>query len=87
MKSVKIMGLNVVDPQSIHNWYAFLFKMYNTFDAYIDIFYNNWTSLINLESFEKYLKKIDLGAYEKYARIKTNYFNWEKEQRGTEWCW
>ena len=67
LKSVKIIGLSVVDPQSIHNWYAFLFKMYNTFDAYIDIFYNNWRSVINLKAFEKYLKKIDLGAYDKYA--------------------
>ena len=90
LKSVKLRGFNVPDPQSADSWCAFLCKIYKNFNVYIDIMgYHNWSSKINLQDFEKYLKKTDSGTFVKYTKIKTDYFDWENERVFSDewWCW
>ena len=88
LKSVKLVNLEVSDPQPVDAWCAFLYQMYKTHNVYIDILGNSQWSSWNkspLETFEKYLKETDLGTFNKYTKIKANYFDWIKEHLPYEW--
>ena len=82
LKSVRIVGLDISDPQSVDIWCAFLYERYKTFNVYIDIFSyqnivlnQNWPNkfFCTEEAFEKYLEKTDLATFNKYTNIKNNY--------------
>ena len=82
LKSVKLVGLDVPDPQSIDIWYAFLAEMYKTFNVYIDIFSHfDWQYTIPPFSFERYLKEHDIDTYNKYCKLEDNFYKWEMEQQ------
>ena len=88
LKSVKLVNLEVSDPQPVDTWCAFLYQIYKTHNVYIDILgTSQWSSWNKspLEAFEKYLKKTDLATFYKYTKIKANYFDWIKEQLPHEW--
>ena len=86
LKSVKLLGLNLSEPEARYTWCAFLCKMYKDFNVYIDIFnYQNWSINFSTEVFEKYLKKTCLATFNKYTNIKTNYLDWEKNDEYFGW--
>ena len=82
LKSVKLMGLELYDPQPVDVWYAILYEMYKTYNVYIDILgdsdWGSW-NMSPLEAFETYLKKTDLAIFYKYTKIKANYLDWRNE--------
>ena len=86
LKSVKLRDFDVSDLQSIESWNLFLCKIYKIFNVYIDV--NDGHSSFTTKSFENYLKKTDLGLFEKYTKIKNDYLDWKKELPSDEWwCW
>ena len=89
LKSVKLGNLEVSDPQPVDAWCAFLYQMYKTHNAYIDILgTSQWSSWNKspLEAFEKYLKETDLAIFYKYTKIKANYVDW-KNEKPYNWVW
>ena len=81
LKSVKLVGLDVSDPQSIDIWCAFLSDMYKFFNVYIDVFsYVDWENKFSPNSLEKNLKENDVATYCKYLKLKIEYSDWQIEQ-------
>ena len=88
LKSVKLVGLGVSDPQPVDDWCAFLHLMYKTYNVYIDILgSHHWSSWNKspMKAFEKFLKKTDLATFYKYKKMKANYLEWKEEQPEREW--
>ena len=88
LKSVRIVGLDISDPQSVDIWCSFLCERYKTFNVYINIFSSRNLSnkfFSDEVAFEKYLEKSDLATFKKYTMIKTNYLEWMKEVSIDEW--
>ena len=75
LKSVKLVGLDVSDPQSIDIWCAFLVEMYKKFDVNIDIFgYHDWEHEIPQDYFDKYLEENDSDdTFKKYLALQIIY--------------
>ena len=85
LKSVKLWRFKLSDLQP-DTWFAFLCKMYKTFDVFLDIFGFHHLSIdFSQVALEKYLKKTDLATFHKYKKLEVNYSNWKKEQTKYEW--
>merc|ERR1712025_851075 len=63
LKSVTLSGFELSELQP-DTWFAFLCKMYKTFNVFIDIFcYQNWSIDFSPAALEKYFKKTDLATF------------------------
>ena len=89
LKSVKLEGFDFSDVQLSEDWYPILYKIYKSFNVYIEIVSShNWSLNLTTMDIEEYLKKTDLATFDKYTKIKKDYIDWEKEQfRSDEWLW
>ena len=87
LKSIKLVGLDLSDPNPVDTWYNFLSEMHKTFNVYIDVFgyHIRGSCTLELEDFEKFLKKTDLAIYNKFTKMKASYFDWKIEQFENYW--
>lgn len=88
LKSVKLRQFELSNPKPFDEWHAFLYRVYKTFNAYIDILSHKPIDRVYptpLKMFENYLKKTDLAVFYKYKKLKADYFDWKKEHCKDEW--
>ena len=87
LKSLKIMCHELMDPQPVDVWCAFLCEMYKNYNAYLNLtsYYHSGSFNSLWQNFEKNLKETDLATFYKYTKMKANYLDWKKEQLPNEW--
>ena len=79
LKSVRLVGFGLSDPNPVGEWHSFLHRIYKVFNAYIDIYrHDDYHQRSPLKLFEDYLEKTDLATFEKYKKMKADYLDWTK---------
>ena len=85
LKSFKLASFDLSNHNSVSEWHSFLHGIYKVFNAYIDILrHDDYQGRSPLKMFEDYLEKTDLATFEKYKKMKANYFEWKKKHTDPE---